>query len=398
MKKIAGFFTIMTVLIFATSMVMAESVEFRTVVNKNDATVGGEFFLDLEMRITSGTSPKTLNSLTVDVYYGSELTEWSSSAGTGWAFGGTLGYTRSANKNSDYYRVLATGGGVNENEVECPDEGSPPGWDVTDSWQKMVTLRWTIAEATFVNISIDDDTDAAAYFVNYQNCFPQPIPATENWTVTNQDLGDTSLPVELAAFTALYGDDGLISIEWVTESEINNLGFYIYRSKTKDGEYIQVNEAMINGAGSSAMPNTYKYIDDTVDLSVETYFYYLEDVDIAGIKTKSHIIEVARKPIPAIPKKFALLQNYPNPYNPETWIPYALPVDTTVTMKIYNSTGRIVKTFFLGARRAGMYTSKRRAVYWDGKNEDGECVGSGIYFYAIEAGEFSAVKRMLMLK
>jgi len=103
MRKIVGFFTIMTVLIFATSVVMADSVEFRTVVNKNDATVGGDFFLDVEMKITSGASPKTLNSLTVDVYYGSELTEWSASAGTGWAFGGILGYTRSANKNSGYY-------------------------------------------------------------------------------------------------------------------------------------------------------------------------------------------------------------------------------------------------------------------------------------------------------
>jgi len=396
MRKIVGFFTIMTILIFSTSVVMANSVEFRTIVNKNDATVGGDFFLDLEMRIASSASPKTLNSLTVDVYYGPELTEWSANAGTGWAFGSSLGYIRSANKNSGYYRVLATGGGVNEDEVECPGEGSPPGWDVTDSWQKIVTLRWTIAEATAVNISIADNTDAAAYFDKYQNCFPQPIPAVENLTVTNQDLEDTSLPVLLSSFTATYGYDSCV-LKWTTQTEVNNLGFYIYRSKTKDGEYTKVNKMMIEGAGNSAMPTDYQFADTKVEPG-KTYFYYLENVDITGEKNKNMIIKVV---IPAKlppPEQFALLQNFPNPFNPETWIPYNIAKDADVSISIYNIQGQLVRKLDIGKQMAGRYTTQDKAAYWDGRDDRGEKVASGVYWYTLRAGEFEDTRRMLIVK
>jgi hypothetical protein len=109
------------------------------------------------------------------------------------------------------------------------------------------------------------------------------------------DTDNSSLPVELSAFTATYGRDGC-SLEWKTEAEINNIGFYVYRSPTKDGEYTRVNNKMIDGAGSSGMPNTYKYIDDSVETDVETYFYYLEDIDVFGIKTRSQIINATRNP------------------------------------------------------------------------------------------------------
>ena len=89
-----------------------------------------------------------------------------------------------------------------------------------------------------------------------------------------------------------------------------------------------------------------------------------------------------------------LLANYPNPLNPETWIPYQLAEDADATVRIYSVVGKLVRTLRLGHKRAGVYATKQKAVYWDGKNEAGEQVSSGIYFYNIQAGDFSATRKM----
>ena len=99
-----------------------------------------------------------------------------------------------------------------------------------------------------------------------------------------------------------------------------------------------------------------------------------------------------------IPEESALLPNYPNPFNPETWIPYQLASPAEVTLTLYDVTGRVVRTLHLGHQAAGMYRSKSRAAYWDGRNAQGEPVASGIYFYTLVAGEFTATGKMLIRK
>ena len=98
------------------------------------------------------------------------------------------------------------------------------------------------------------------------------------------------------------------------------------------------------------------------------------------------------------PQETALLPNYPNPFNPETWIPYKLAKPADVTLTIYTANGRIVRWLPLGHQSAGMYQSRDRAVYWDGRNADGEPVASGIYFYTLTAGDFTATRKMLIRK
>ena len=98
------------------------------------------------------------------------------------------------------------------------------------------------------------------------------------------------------------------------------------------------------------------------------------------------------------PKKTVLLANYPNPFNPETWIPYHLAKDAEVTLHIYAMNGTLVRTLTLGHQPAGMYQNRSRAVYWDGKNEFGEKVASGVYFYTLTTGDFSATRKMLIQK
>ena len=98
------------------------------------------------------------------------------------------------------------------------------------------------------------------------------------------------------------------------------------------------------------------------------------------------------------PQETALLPNFPNPFNPETWIPYQLAKPTEVTLTIYDINGRVVRDLDLGHQRAGMYHSQSRAAYWDGKNVVGEPVASGVYFYTLKAGEFTATRKMLIQK
>ncbi len=98
------------------------------------------------------------------------------------------------------------------------------------------------------------------------------------------------------------------------------------------------------------------------------------------------------------PKKTALLPNYPNPFNPETWIPYHLSNDVDVQISIYNTKGVLVRRLDLGHRIAGYYTDRTKAAYWDSKNAFGERVASGVYFYHLSAGDYSATRKMLILK
>ena len=98
------------------------------------------------------------------------------------------------------------------------------------------------------------------------------------------------------------------------------------------------------------------------------------------------------------PKETVLLPNYPNPFNPETWIPYQLSEPVAVDITIYSADGQLVRRLSFGDQSAGRYESRSRAAYWDGRNETGELVASGLYFYTLTAGDFSATRKMLIRK
>ena len=99
-----------------------------------------------------------------------------------------------------------------------------------------------------------------------------------------------------------------------------------------------------------------------------------------------------------VPQETALHANYPNPFNPETWIPYQLATPSEVTLTLYDMNGGVVRHLNVGHQAAGTYQSRNRALYWDGRNRDGEPVASGLYFYTLRAGEFTATRRMLIRK
>jgi hypothetical protein len=228
-----------------------------------------------------------------------------------------------------------------------------------------------------------------------------PQPGTGSWIChANSGTVGGPLPVELSMFTA-SADSMKVTLDWRTETETNNLGFNIYRSDTRDGEYIKVNARLIAGAGSDATPHDYSFTDENV-VKGFTYYYYIEDVDFTGKTNKSHIIEVTvgKQGIKThlIPQTFALLQNYPNPFNPETWIPFKLVQDASVVIHIYSAKGQLVRTITLGNQKTGAYLTKDKAAYWDGRDGAGEQVASGVYFYNMQAGDFQATRRMVIVK
>ena len=131
----------------------------------------------------------------------------------------------------------------------------------------------------------------------------------------------------------------------------------------------------------------------------------VEAVLLAAAEQAAEIEAVAGAPIGvsmpphiSIPDTTTLLPNYPNPFNPETWIPYQLAEDSKVTMQIYDARSVLVRTLPLGHQRAGLYYSRSRAAHWDGKNQHGEPVASGVYFYTLTAGDFTATRKLLIAK
>ena len=121
----------------------------------------------------------------------------------------------------------------------------------------------------------------------------------------------------------------------------------------------------------------------------------LQDGNTISLSAGKHNFMLA---LSAIPKQTRLLLNYPNPCNPETWIPYNLSEDGNVTLVIHDLLGREVRRFHLAHQLAGEYQDKAHAIHWDGKDESGETVGSGVYFYTLQTHGMSQTGKLVILK
>jgi hypothetical protein len=234
---------------------------------------------------------------------------------------------------------------------------------------------------------------------------PDTIATTEisigGAPVTPDIHPDKPLPVALSRFAAESIDNG-VKIVWRTESELNNLGFDVYRGESIDGPFTKVTPALIKGAGTDSTPHSYKFIDESVGVST-TYYYYLENISFDGARDRSDIIRViidksGKLNVGLATPEFALLQNFPNPFNPETWIPFRLGNEADVTIRIFDVKGQNIRTIHLSRLSAGFYTTRGKAAFWDGKDSFGESVSSGIYFYNLTAGDLSATKKLTVVK
>ncbi|MDP6751012.1 MAG: T9SS type A sorting domain-containing protein [Candidatus Poribacteria bacterium] len=131
---------------------------------------------------------------------------------------------------------------------------------------------------------------------------------------------------------------------------------------------------------------------------VENWIHLAEKED-DGSEEFSQGISMLREILESLkPDETLLMNNYPNPFNPETWIPYHLSQDSDVVIRIYDTTGKIVRTLDMGFQSFGYYAGRDKSAYWDGRTENGELVSSGTYFYQLETDQYSETRKMVILK
>ncbi|MFH1457196.1 MAG: C25 family cysteine peptidase [Patescibacteria group bacterium] len=192
------------------------------------------------------------------------------------------------------------------------------------------------------------------------------------------------VPVGLASFDAIV-EKSAVKLIWATATESNNYGFEVQRKTAGNEMFQQI--GFVPGNGTSGMANFYEYIDN--QLSQKHYYYRLKQIDLDGKFEYSPILEVTLD----MPSVFQLRQNYPNPFNPETNIEYQLPQQCRVKLVVYNMLGQEIRTLLNKQQEAGYFQ-----IRWDGLDEQGHKVPSGIYLYKFEAGEYVRIKKMLMTK
>ena len=152
----------------------------------------------------------------------------------------------------------------------------------------------------------------------------------------------------------------------------------------------------LGGATAAAAPGI---ISDTPEAAViQAWIEHAQVEDDGSIAFRHGIANLQRLLASLLREKTVLLANYPNPFNPEMWIPYHLANPSDVQITIYDTRGSIVRRLELGHQREGYYTNRSRAAYWDGRNAVGEGVASGVYFYQLQADQLSFLRKMVILK
>ncbi|MFO8061980.1 MAG: T9SS type A sorting domain-containing protein, partial [bacterium] len=188
--------------------------------------------------------------------------------------------------------------------------------------------------------------------------------------------------VKLAAFTA-DAHSGFVTLNWKTQLEDNNAYFIV--EKATDSEFKEVGR--VNASGD----RTYSFTDENV-FGGEEYFYRLTDVSLSGEKVSHPAIKVLAngKPRPTV---FSLARNFPNPFTGNTVIEYSIPTETNVKLAIYDVTGKEVRTLVNDMQGVNYYRTA-----WNGRDNNGNAVASGVYFYKLTAGEFNKSMKMMYLK
>jgi hypothetical protein len=193
-------------------------------------------------------------------------------------------------------------------------------------------------------------------------------------------IADTTIvPVELVSFSSSVAAN-VVTLSWSTATELNNHGFEIKRSSDKTNWRTM---GFREGKGTTSEPQHYSYSDILSDVASSQLYYRLKQIDFNGSFEYSDIVEVE-----IAPSVFSLSQNYPNPFNPGTAISYQLPVNSFVTLKVYDVLGNEVAALVNEQKPAGEYEVEFNASE----------LGSGIYFYQLKAGSFVETKKMMLLK
>ena len=218
----------------------------------------------------------------------------------------------------------------------------------------------------------------------YTLILPTNTVARPAWDVNEDDITDAT--------------DAMLVTAALGQQQPENPRLDVNGDGVVDGKDLAlVAEHLGEGDAPAAPSSPALLLGFTLD-TVEHALNILRVADDGTLTFKRGIDNLERLLARFVPENTALLHNYPNPFNPETWIPYQLATSAEVTLRIYAVNGALVRTLALGHQPAGAYRIRSRAAYWDGRNALGEKVASGLYFYTLSAGDFTATRRMLIRK
>ena len=218
-------------------------------------------------------------------------------------------------------------------------------------------------------------------------------------SVTFYAISDTESP----PITADVNNDGSVNILdlILIASNLGNAGTNLAADVSRDGVVNILDLILVAGMfeEAAAAPSAQPKVPETLTaVEVQGWLTDARALEVRDAIIKRGFVVLEQLLVSLTPRETELLANYPNPFNPETWIPYRLAEDAFVTLTIYDLSGRVVRKLDVGHRIAAAYESQSKAVYWDGKNGLGKSVTSGIYFYTLTAGDYSATRKMVIVK
>ncbi len=307
-------------------------------------------------------------------------------------------------------------GGANNGQPTDDDEiltstiigppGAPPGFGLfyisITAYPNHAAGYPAVGDYIYVRVFNDNNLVNATYYGDAQLHYVNNVLGDEYIASSTQT--DFSLPVELVSFQA-YPGNNQVTLQWKTASELENLGFIVLKRPQDQEQYEIVSSYTDNtdleGAGNSSEEHKYHYLDDFVKNGIE-YHYKIESVDLNGSKFEYDEVSaipnvnlVNRNNFNLIPEEYELRQNYPNPFNPDTKIEFGIPENQNsdkTSLIVYNILGQKVKKLFKGNLQPGYYY-----INWNGTDDNGQRLGTGMYIFYMKNGSFQQVKKMMLI-
>ena len=386
---LCGLLAILIMFVIPVWTASACTVEQKLLLMQNDKTLGGSFKVAVQVKSTELYEANTLFSATIDITYDNGKLTFVD--GTTWAFGSAQGYSQSVTDNGSVIRVEvspAPGAGPGS---DAYGPGDPTGFDIGETYMTWVILNFTISSTSSpTSLSIVSGGESGILLYEHHGNIPATSIARNDVTISPPTgIDGEALPVQLSSFTVSVIQQNSVQLSWTTVSEVNNYGFTVQRRSAMETMYVDAPNGFLAGHGTSTDMHEYRYVDLTAGAGV--WFYRLKQTDLDGTvhfsdgESENGATAVTIKPLPTA---FALEQNYPNPFNPSTTIEFAFPQETHLELAVYSVLGQYVKTLVSEVRKAGNYAERF----------DASSLASGVYVYRIQAGNFVAVKRFMLLK
>lgn len=238
------------------------------------------------------------------------------------------------------------------------------------------------------NMWVDDLTNSIADGIDLQWDFTSRAGSVE--FIWNAE--DETLPVTLSSFTATYTAENFVQLTWVTESETDMMGYHVLRAENEDvNSAIRITPTIIDAVNS---PETHTYTHQDAEIENDSeYYYWVESIEMGGATMMygpQHVV-IENGDAPELPQTTKLHGAYPNPFNPTTTLKFQIKENETATLTVYNVLGQTVKTF-------GNFEAGHHDIPWLGKDDKGNNVSSGVYFYILESASTKEIKKMMLLK